>query len=524
MRTALLVPAFLAFLASPPAAASPADEAADFAARIEAAAAAYEAGGAEGASAAIGEAFLDFEASDLDARLAATDPAAYRELERRWLAVRTKIREGASPAEVSAEAAEVAAEIRKLGGVSASASPAKVFGMSFLIILREGMEAILILAALAAYLRKAGRDAEVSRLWGGAACAVAASFVLFGAVRSAMLSIGGAGREAIEGVTMLLAAVVLTYVAHFLLSKLDAARWQAYLKKQIDRAAGESPFGARWAIPGAAFLVVFREGFETVLFYEALAISSGGWTGNGALVVGFLFGCLLLVATGWAVLVAGRRLPLKPFFLTTGTLLFLMAVKFAGDGVAELQEADWVEVSRVAIPSLGGIGALLGIHPTRETLLAQATLLSASVLVYLVARGRAGVRWARSAVVVFALAGAFAAGRAVGLPPVGTSSAAPSAEAKPLPPADPERGRAVYAANCLPCHGKTGRGDGYAAEGLNPPPRNLREAVPMLDDATLDRRIEKGLPGTAMPAFAGVLGEEDRRALIAYLRRLSDAP
>jgi high-affinity iron transporter len=184
-----------------------------------------------------------------------------------------------------------------------------------------------------------------------------------------------ASREAIEGLTMLAAAGVLFYVSYWLLSKLEAQRWMAYLQRKIGKAENV------WAIGAVAFLAVYREGVETVLFYEAL-------TGIGRpapIWGGMAAGAVLLGAIGIAIFRFGLRLPLRPLFAVTGGLLYLMAFIFLGQGVHELQEAGWLPETAVGgAPRVSG----LGIYPTLEAVFAQVVLVGLAVLAAVILFGR----------------------------------------------------------------------------------------------------------------------------------------
>ncbi|MGH7572623.1 MAG: FTR1 family iron permease, partial [Gemmatimonadota bacterium] len=210
------------------------------------------------------------------------------------------------------------------------------FFQSFGILFREGLEALLLCTALAAATVKAGSPRGARAIWRGAGLAFLASLVTAWLV-DRVLDVAPASREAIEGLTMLLAAAVLFYVSYWLLSKLEVRRWMAYLERKIGRAEN------LWAIGAVAFLAVFREGVETVLFYEALA----GIGRPAPIWGGMLAGAAVLGVIGFAIFRFGLRLPLKPLFAVTGGLLYLMAFIFVGQGVHELQEAGWLPETAV---------------------------------------------------------------------------------------------------------------------------------------------------------------------------------
>ncbi len=239
-------------------------------------------------------------------------------------------------------------------------APWAVFVQSFGIILREGVEALLLCTALSAAVLKGGASGDARAIWVGAVAALVASVATAFLVER-VFHLAPAGREAIEGVTMLLAAAVLFYVSYWLLSKLEIARWMAYLKEKVGGAR------SRWALAGVAFLAVYREGVETVLFYQALS----GVGDSVPIWGGLAAGVVALAGVSVALLRFGLKLPLRPLFAITGGLLYYLAVVFAGQGMHELQEAGWMTTTPLSlVPRV----AFLGIYPTAETIAVQALL------------------------------------------------------------------------------------------------------------------------------------------------------
>jgi len=246
-------------------------------------------------------------------------------------------------------------------------SAASLFVNSFFLLIREGFEAILIVAALMTFLAKAGapeRRRDVAR---GAWLAVAASLLTWVLVEL-LLQVTPGQRETMEGVTMLLAAAVLFYVSYWLLSKIEAAKWTAFVHGKM-RSALSSGSGA--ALSAVAFLAVYREGFETILFYKALFTSAGA--SGVSVVAGIAAGVVGLVAIYFLINQLGLRVAMKPFFAVTGAMLYYMAFVFAGKGIAELQGAQLIPLTVIeGAPRV----PVLGIYPTLESLLVQGLLLA----------------------------------------------------------------------------------------------------------------------------------------------------
>jgi high-affinity iron transporter len=240
------------------------------------------------------------------------------------------------------------------------------FLQSLTIIGREGLEVVLILGAMLAVVRHAGEGRRAGALWWGAGLAGLASVVT--AVGLEGLFRTTERVELLEGVTLLTAALVLFWVSHWLLARADAVRWSAYVKDRVRRA---SRGGSTFALGTVAFLAVYREGAETVLFYRAML--ARGDVEPGAVALGFGAGLLALGVVVAGVARVGLRVPLRPFFTVTSALLLFLAFTFTGHGIHELQEAGLVPESRVPGPRV----PFLGLHPTAETLLAQALFLIA---------------------------------------------------------------------------------------------------------------------------------------------------
>jgi len=237
------------------------------------------------------------------------------------------------------------------------------------ILLREGLEAMLVIAALAAFIRRSGLHKELAALYGGAFAAIAASF---GATWVFEAYFNGAHNDFVEAGTMLMAAVLMFYMSGWLFLRQDPKAWQADLRRATERAVNK---GAALSLAGIAFLAVFREGGETVLFLHSLALTSGGWGaaiigGLGVAVLGLL---ALFIAMQWLAL----RLPLRPIFLVTSAFLFVMGLKFIGDAAQELQEQAIVPIHDQGVPD---IFLTLGLNGTWEAIGMQALLVLLAVV------------------------------------------------------------------------------------------------------------------------------------------------
>jgi high-affinity iron transporter len=249
-----------------------------------------------------------------------------------------------------------------------------VFFSAFVILLREGLEAVLVLAAIMALLIKGGRREALPYVHVGWIAALALGACTW-FVASYVIALSGATREVTEGFTALVAAVVLLYMGFWMHNKSYASRWQTFLQEQLRTALSTRTM---WALALVSFLAVYREAFETVLFYQAL------WTqaapAYAPVLGGLLTAAVTLVGLGWLLFRGSIHLPLGLFFGATSALLVLLAVIFAGKGIAALQEAGLLPVAPV---SFSGIPAL-GVYPDLLSLLLQAglILIIAGVFVY----------------------------------------------------------------------------------------------------------------------------------------------
>jgi high-affinity iron transporter len=245
-------------------------------------------------------------------------------------------------------------------------SGVEAFWQSFLIILREGFEAILVIGAIVAFLLKTGHRERLRSIWTGVVLAIVASAIT-AIVLKTLLGAMPASREFIEGATLLIAVAVLFSVSYWLISKVEAAKWQQFIREKVSNALEH---GGGRALAFVAFLAVYREGAETALFYQALF-------NEGPHVVlpislGILVGFAALAVIFTLFYRFGVRIPLRPFFSVTSVLLYYMAFVFMGKGIRELQEGDIIPLSAIrGFPHV----EWLGLYPSWEGVLAQLALL-----------------------------------------------------------------------------------------------------------------------------------------------------
>ena len=250
---------------------------------------------------------------------------------------------------------------------------------ALLVILREGMEAILVVAAVLAYLRKAGHKDKEKVVWAGVAIALVLSIVL-AFLFSAFANLAGANQELLEGAAALFAVAMLIWVSNWMISKSSEKAWEQYIRDQTDTSLRS---GSLFGLAFVAFLAVLREGAETILFYAPIISAAGDgisyvWTGLGV-------GAVVLVIVYLLIRFAAIRIPLRPFFTITSILLAVMAFTFTGSGIKELQEADVMPLTY--LPGFPTID-LLGVYPRVENLTAQALVLIIIVGLYIWGKAR----------------------------------------------------------------------------------------------------------------------------------------
>jgi high-affinity iron transporter len=241
------------------------------------------------------------------------------------------------------------------------------FGAALIILLREGLEALLVVAALAAFLIKTGRRDGLPYLHTGWIGALALGAVTWLA-SAYVIEISGAGREMTEGVAAIIAAGVLFYVGFWMHDKTHARKWQRFIEGNVQKALTR---GTLWGLAGLSFIAVYREVFETILFYQALWVQADS-AGSSMVLAGMGVAVVALVVAAWLILRYSARLPLRQFFSISGTFMFILAVILAGKGVAALQEAGKLPINPIPFPRV----EILGIYPNSQGLILQVAMVA----------------------------------------------------------------------------------------------------------------------------------------------------
>ncbi len=247
------------------------------------------------------------------------------------------------------------------------------FITTFGLLLREGLEALLVIVAIIAYLVKTGNGHLKKQVYLGVLAGIVGSILLAVAIEM-LLGGSGVAQEMIEGWTMFLAVAVLFYVSHWMLHKSEAEAWQRYINEKVESSIDSKSAGA---LVFAAFLAVLREGAELILFYKASF--SSGMNSPLYITLGIVAGVIVLAIIYVVYRYFTVKLPIRPFFMATSVLLFLMCISFMGKGVIELGEAGVISGHSV-IPSLAWLRIdILNIYNRAETLIPQIMLAIASL-------------------------------------------------------------------------------------------------------------------------------------------------
>lgn len=339
----------------------------------------YEQGEAKKAMLAVQDTYFDiFESTGMENKIGSRDSNFKTQLEGYFTRLVSLMKAGAEKEKLQEQAQGLSQDLSKAvemlqGGEQTAWS---IFLYSLLIILREGLEALLIVAAIVAYLVKNNHQDKLPVIRQSVYVALLGSLIT-AVIFQLIFSNSGASRELLEGFTMIIAVVMLFMMSYWLLSKVEAQNWKRYLEGKLSTALTTGSLVGLWL---TSFLAVYREGAETVLFYYALAGDAQSAVSYFYLFAGFAVGVVILAICYFIMRYTVVKLPLKPFFMFTGSFMYLMAFVFAGKSVLELIEGKLFEPTLVS-----GITEIswLGIYPYVETLVPQAILLVAAVFAFI---------------------------------------------------------------------------------------------------------------------------------------------
>ncbi|QPH87497.1 FTR1 family iron permease [Campylobacter concisus] len=349
--------------------------------KIQAAITLYKNGDVKKAMGDIQDIYFDeFEGSGMENKVGAIDVNLKTAIEATFGNLVALMKSGADEKTLQESASKMSSQLAAaLEKTSSSSSPWSLFVWALTIILREGFEALIIVAAVVAYLVKTGNAKAMGKVvYSSVGVAVILSFVMAWLMNVIFGEAAGQKRELMEGITMLVAVGLLFYVGFWLLSNAGAKKWNDYIKSHVSESISSGSTTTLW---WTVFLAVFREGAETVLFYQALIFGAKDSASYSMIAAGFVIGLVVLLIVYFLFKIFAVKIPIKPFFIFTSAIIFYMSIVFVGKGVGELVEG------KIFIPTI--INGLsfpdwmrdwLGLQPYYESLVPQIIMVLALVI------------------------------------------------------------------------------------------------------------------------------------------------
>ena len=349
--------------------------------KIQAAIALYKGGNSAKAMGDIQDIYFDeFEGSGMENKVGAIDVNLKTAIEATFGNLVALMKSGADEKTLEESASKMSSQLAAaLEKTSGSSSPWTLFIWALTIILREGFEALIIVAAVVAYLVKTGNAKSMGKVvYSSVGVAVILSFVMAWIMNVIFGEAAGQKRELMEGITMLVAVGLLFYVGFWLLSNAGAKKWNDYIKSHVSESISSGSSTALW---WTVFLAVFREGAETVLFYQALIFDAKDSAGYSMIAAGFVVGLIVLLIVYFLFKIFAIKIPIKPFFIFTSAIIFYMSIVFVGKGVGELVEG------KIFIPTIikglnfpDWMRDWLGLMPYYESLIPQIIMVLALII------------------------------------------------------------------------------------------------------------------------------------------------
>jgi high-affinity iron transporter len=339
----------------------------------------HQEGNYDGALISSRSAYLDsYESVEIPLR--PIDPDFTLEMEIKFAELRNLIQAHAPYEQVEAKVVEIRNgldESERLVSGTGILAPAIAFSTSFSIIFREGLESALIVGAILTYL-EASRNAKFKKhVYYGIVIAIGATAVTW-FIAQFIIEISGASRELIEAIAGVSAVAILFWVSFWVLNKIETKRWIEFVKAKVWKA---TTTGSIMIFVMLSFFTVYREGFETVLFYQAM-LSYAKYM-EWYVVAGFVLGLAVIVTTAIMVRKLGRRLPLRVLFALTMGIGAYMSIAFMGNAIREFQELGYISTTPLIgiVPRLDiNMATMTGIHPTLESIITQVILLAVYVV------------------------------------------------------------------------------------------------------------------------------------------------
>ena len=349
--------------------------------KIQAAITLYKNGDVKKAMGDIQDIYFDeFEGSGMENKVGAIDVNLKTAIEATFGNLVALMKSGADEKTLQESASKMSSQLATaLEKTSSSSSPWSLFVWALTIILREGFEALIIVAAVVAYLVKTGNAKAMGKVvYSSVGVAVILSFVMAWLMNVIFGEAAGQKRELMEGITMLVAVGLLFYVGFWLLSNAGAKKWNDYIKSHVSDSISSGSTTTLW---WTVFLAVFREGAETVLFYQALIFGAKDSAGYSMIAAGFVIGLVVLLIVYFLFKIFAVKIPIKPFFIFTSAIIFYMSIVFVGKGVGELVEGkNFIPTIINGLSFPDWMRDWLGLQPYYESLVPQIIMVLALVI------------------------------------------------------------------------------------------------------------------------------------------------
>lgn len=339
----------------------------------------YSVNNTEGALFASRAAYLD-SYEKIEIPLRPIDPDFTLEMEIKFAELRNLIQTKAPYPDVLSKTTEIRNgldESERLVSGTGVLAPTIAFSSSFSIIFREGLESALIIGAIITYLEASRNEKYKKHVYAGIALAIGATGVTW-VIAEFIIEISGVNKELIEAIAGISAVAVLFWVSFWVLNKIETKKWIEFVKAKVWQAATT---GSVMVFVMLSFFTVYREGFETVLFYQAM-LSFAKYM-EWYVVAGMVIGIVVIVSIAIVVNKLGKRLPLKVLFAFTMGVGAYMSIAFIGNAIREFQEVGYISTTPMlgTIPRLHiDVATMTGIHPTLETVVAQLVLLTVYII------------------------------------------------------------------------------------------------------------------------------------------------
>ncbi len=325
---------------------------------------------------ALQSAYLDiFEGTGMEYKIGAVDSSLKLKIEAFFTQGLALIKEGAPKEELAKTFDTINSLVAGVLEQIQSSSPYSLFVWAFSILLREGLEALIIVVAIVSYLVQSGNSKRLNIAYSALLTGVVLSFVTAFLVSWIFKSTAGQNREILEGATMVVAVFFLFYVGFWLLSRAGNEKWAKFIKEQTQDSISQNSSRMLWI---TVFLAVYREGAETVLFYQALFVDAKTGLDYTGVFAGLGVGCLVIVILFFLLKAGALKIPVKQFFYITSYIIFYMVFVFTGKAVGELIMGKVIEPTM--IPFKFEPIDWLGVYPYYESLVPQGIVLILLIL------------------------------------------------------------------------------------------------------------------------------------------------